>query len=132
MARRGQREKGEKELLTARLRKEAGEVCDCCKSQSQTSTPQQGHQDQRQQERKAFPNCSQNPRIASATLLGAACLLTQKEPFKHFFASWLCSQAIFLLSSLPYSPLSSSSGTGHLPSLGDVFPRSLMEQPLSV
>jgi len=48
MARRGQREKGAEVLLTAGLRKEAGELCDCCKPQSQTRAPQQGHQDQRQ------------------------------------------------------------------------------------
>lgn len=120
----------EEEVLAARLRKESA-VCDCCEAQSQNSAPQQGHQDKGQEGKVAFPNSSQNPRNASAMLLGAACLLTQGEHFKHFFISWLCSQAIFLLSSLCCSSLSSSPGTGHLP-LVDVFPRSLMHQPFSV
>lgn len=124
------KEGAEEEVLAARLRKESA-VCDCCEAQSQNSAPQRGHQDKGQEGKAAFPNSSQNPRNASAMLLGAACLLTQGEHFKHFFISWLCSQAIFLLSSLCCSSLSSSPGTGHLP-LVDVFPRSLMHQPFSV
>lgn len=36
-----QREKGTKQPMTARMREDSGEGCDCCKSQSQTHTPEQ-------------------------------------------------------------------------------------------
>lgn len=121
MARRGQREKGAKWLLTARLRKEAI---------SYRAKPVPLSMDSRTRDnrrRRLFPTALKI-QIVPATLLGAACLLTQRESSKHFFTSWHCSQAILFPFFLLFSSLSSSPGTGHLSSVGDVFLRSLMEQ----